>query len=64
MSRIILITGIFPVYDRWGAKVREEFVVSHGVDEFGRNVILPTEQPAHLGAKFDKEIGEWVLEDV
>jgi len=62
MSRIILITGIFPVYDR--AKVREEFVVSHGVDEFGRNVILPTVHPACLGAKFDKEIGEWVLEDV
>lgn len=63
MSRIICITGTFPVYNR-GVKVGEEFVVSHGVEEDTlRNVILPSEHPSRLGAKFDPIINEWVLED-
>jgi hypothetical protein len=58
---IILITGTFPIYRR-GVKVGEEFVVSHGVDErTGRTVILPAEHPSKLGARFDMDIGEWVL---
>ena len=64
MSRIICITGIFPKYDRRNVKIGEEFVVSHGIDEHTmRNVILPCEHPARLGAKFDSQLGEWVIED-
>ncbi len=36
-------------------------VVSHGVDEYCRNIILPCERLAyfqqHCGAKFDSELG-------
>jgi hypothetical protein len=64
MSRIVLVTGVFPVYDRRGVKIREEFGTSHGIDEdTGRVVITSCDHPAHLGAKFDPEINEWVLEE-
>lgn len=37
-------------------------IVSHGVDtETGRNVILPCESPARVGAEWDAQIGEYVL---
>ncbi len=39
-------------------------LVSHGVDyETMRNVVLPNESPQILGAKFNNELCEWVLED-
>ncbi len=42
-------------------------IVSHGIDERLRNVILPCETIEHFrlycGAKFLPSIGEWVLED-
>ena len=39
-------------------------LVSHGVDyETMTNVVLPNEPPHTLGAKFSKEIGEWILEN-
>lgn len=39
-------------------------LVSHGVDyETMNNVVLPNEPPNTLGAKFSKEIGEWILEN-
>ena len=42
----------------------EEIIASHGVDErTGRTVILPQERPEQLGARFDDEIGEYVLPD-
>ena len=64
MGRIICITGHFDTHDRRGVKVGTEFVVSHGIDEdTGRSVVLPSEHPAKLGAKFDRELMEWVLED-
>lgn len=42
-------------------------VVSHGVDELMRNVILPCESldyfRRYCGAKFSSALGEWVLDD-
>lgn len=62
MGRIICITGDFAIYDGGVPTGKTEFVVSHGVDEdTGRNIILPSEHPAKLGAKFDLELGEWVI---
>lgn len=60
---IILITGNYPVYDKHGYKTSEtEFIASHGVDvETGRDVIVEQVHPSRLGAKFDNEIGEWVI---
>lgn len=64
MSRIVLVTGYFAVYDHRGVKIREEFGTSHGIDEdTGRTVITSGEHPAVLGAKFDPELQEWVLEE-
>ncbi len=64
MPRVILITGTFPIYKNGHKTGKTEFVVSHGVnEETGRNVILPCEHPAMLGAKFDTQLQEWVLED-
>jgi hypothetical protein len=41
---------------------QEKLVVSHGIDEYtGKSVILPCEPPERIGAKFDQEIGEYVL---
>ena len=42
-------------------------VVSHGLDEFMRNIILPCESldyfRRYCGAKFSSALGEWVLDD-
>jgi hypothetical protein len=65
MSRVICVTGTFPVYDRHNRPTGEKvFAVSHGIDEAtGRNVILPSEHPARLGARLDPQLNEWVLDD-
>lgn len=63
---IIVITGWFGEYDRHGMKTGKKiFGVSHGVDEeTGRTVILPcVNAPMDLGAKFNNDIGEWVIYD-
>jgi hypothetical protein len=43
-----------------------KIVVSHGVDEYCRNIILPCERltyfQQHCGAKFDAGLGEWYIE--
>ena len=64
MSRIICITEMFDIYDNNGMKTgRKEFLVSHGVcEDILKNIILPCENPSVLGAKFDKELNEWILE--
>ena len=64
MGRIICITGIFPIFGSRGEHTgRTEFVVSHGIDEdTNRHVILPSEAPQRLGAVFDDELKEWVLD--
>ena len=42
-------------------------VVSHGVDEFMRNIILPSEPldyfRRYCNAKYSASIGEWVIDD-
>lgn len=42
-------------------------VVSHGLDEFMRNIILPCESldyfRRYCGAKFSSALGEWVLDE-
>ncbi len=64
MSRIICITGHFPILRNGIPTGKTEFVVSHGVDEdSGRNVCLPCEPPHLLGARFERDHGEWVLDD-
>lgn len=62
---IICICGLFEVYDRHGRPIgREEFMVSHGIDDrTGRTVILPNEHPAKLGARLDRTLMEWVLNE-
>ena len=57
---IVCITGTFDVY-KGAIKVGKEFVVSHGIDEFGNTVILPSEHPAKLGAVFNNQLGEYVI---
>ena len=61
-ERIILITGLFPIYERGIPTGKKEFVVSHGIgEESGKNYILPSESPERLGAKFDEHLCEWYL---
>jgi len=64
MNRIILIVGNFPIYDANGQSTgKTEYLVSHGIDEHTlKNVILPNEHPAKLGATYDHTLQEWVLE--
>ena len=43
---------------------REKLVVSHGVDMLtGKTVILPCDHPKELGARFDTDIREYVIDD-
>lgn len=64
MARVICIAGNYPNYDEHGLPTGdEEFLVSHGIDEqSGTTVTLPWEHPETLGAKFDVQIHEWVLD--
>ena len=60
---LILITGNFKKYDRYGIATGEtEFVVSHGVDPItGRDVVVPCDHPRMLGGVYDSTYGEWVI---
>ncbi|CAB3737669.1 hypothetical protein LMG22037_06169 [Paraburkholderia phenoliruptrix] len=41
---------------------KSQQVVSHGVDtDTGKNIILPCDSPASVGAEWDSQIGEYVL---
>ncbi|EPJ4168908.1 hypothetical protein ACV8SR_01145 [Citrobacter freundii] len=41
---------------------KESLVASHGVDRItGKQIILPPEHPADIGAKFDKDLQSWVI---
>jgi hypothetical protein len=61
---IILITGMFPKYDNMGHPTGEtEFLTSHGIDyDTDRVVITPCEPPHMLGAKFNEDFMEWVID--
>lgn len=42
---------------------RQKLVVSHGVDMLtGKTVILPCDHPQELGARFDPDIREYVID--
>lgn len=63
---IIVICGVFEKENKFGYPTGEkEFGVSHGVDmATGQSVVLPcVSRPELLGAKFDQNIGEWVIHD-
>jgi len=40
---------------------KKRLVVSHGIDQFGRQFVMPQIPPDQLGAKFDQERGEWMI---
>ncbi|NJN00203.1 MAG: hypothetical protein HC793_00510 [Aquincola sp.] len=64
MGLVICITGTFDVMRNGRPTGQKEFVVSHGIDEVtGRTVILPNDHPARLGARLDRDLMEWVLDD-
>ena len=58
---IICITGWFTKYDRFGLPNGKEFLVSHGVNEYLENIVLPQEHPKDLGAIYDTYLGEWII---
>jgi hypothetical protein len=60
---IVLITGNFPIYDKYGMPTEKvEFVASHGYDfKTGENVVFPQVHPCELGAVFDQGLLEWVI---
>jgi hypothetical protein len=63
MGRIVCVASNFPII-RNGREIGREFVTSHGIDEDTlQDVVLPNEHPAKLGAIFDRELGEWVIEE-
>lgn len=59
---IILVTGMFDIYDKYGKTGRKEFVASHGVrEETGEIIIVSQDHPVKLGAEYNEHIGEWVI---
>lgn len=43
---------------------REELLVSHGIDSVtGKAVILPCDTPQEIGARFDDNLREFVIDD-
>ncbi len=63
MGRIICVASNFPII-RNGVEVGREFVTSHGIDEDTlQDVVLQNVHPTKLGATFDRELGEWVIEE-
>lgn len=62
-KRVVIII-VITVKEKNQRTVREELVVSHGIDEHtGKTVILPCEPPERIGAVFNAEIGEYALSD-
>ena len=67
MSRIILITGYFDVYDNDGYPTGEkEFIVSHGFyEDTFKYVVVENVHPRNItGAYFDAELHEWCVNDL
>jgi hypothetical protein len=60
MSRTILICKHF----KKPKSSEKELLVDFAYDELtGQSVVVPCSNPTFLGATFDKELGEYVLED-
>lgn len=63
MSRIIVIAGNYPIINQFGSD-GSKFVASHGINEdTGGNVVLPQIDPKLLGATFNRDMQEWIIED-
>lgn len=64
MSRIIVITGMFDIEDSYGHPTgRKELLASHGINENdGSSVCLQPESPQSLGATYDNDLREWVIQ--
>ena len=63
---IVVICGFFEKEDIFGYLTGEkEFGVSHGVDMITDQIVIlpPVSHPELLGAKFDQNLGEWVVND-
>jgi hypothetical protein len=61
---IIVITDWFPVYHQGRDTGKKEFGVSHGIEEStGKIIPLPQVSPNKIGAKWNLQLMEWVLED-
>ena len=62
---IILITGLFEIYDRDGNPTgKKELLVSHGIDTLtDKTVIVSCEHPSKLGARFSMGYGEWIIDN-
>ena len=59
---IICVTGWFPIYKDGIDTGKKEFVVSHGINSMNnRTVILPSEHPEKIGAKYYPEWDAWIL---
>jgi hypothetical protein len=54
---------VITMYEENPETGKEELVVSHGVEELGRNVCLPSEHPSQIGAVYDERLMEYVLPD-
>lgn len=62
---VICICKNFPILDRYGYPTdKTELVIDSAFDaDTGKAVIVPIEHPSRLGAVFDSEWGEWVIQD-
>lgn len=60
MAKILLIT----VQERNKDTGKIETLVSHGINtETGRTVITSNEPPRQMGAYFDRDAGEWMIDE-
>ena len=64
---IVVICGFFEKEDGFGYLTGEkEFGVSHGIDMNTDQIVIlpPVSHPELLGAKFDQQFGEWVIQSL
>jgi hypothetical protein len=60
---IVIVADWFPIYKNGIPTGQKEYVASHGVDiDTGRNIIVSADHPSKLGARFNEDLGEWVIE--
>lgn len=61
---IILVTFMEKEEDATGYPTgKTRLIVSHGIDENMKTVILPQEHPTTLGARWSRTFNEWVLDE-
>jgi hypothetical protein len=63
-NKILCITGYYYVYREDGTNTgRKQFMVSHGILlDTEKTICLPNEHPSVLGACFDKDYNEWIID--